>query len=114
MKDVKLTSETVGGLTVVRIYGEITSVTSTDLQDRLLPLIRQDAKLLIDLAAVPYVSSAGLRVLLISHRRAQEVGAAITLFGLSVEVRFVMSATGFLEFFDVGENLETELERARS
>ncbi|WP_327583551.1 STAS domain-containing protein [Nonomuraea sp. NBC_00507] len=114
MTDTTLTSQRVGELTVVRISGEITSATSSGLQDRLLPLIGQGASLLVDLTAVPYISSAGLRTMLLAHRRAQEVGAAIRLFGLSDEVRFVMSATGFLAFFHIGEDLETELGRARS
>ncbi|MGW0807715.1 STAS domain-containing protein [Nonomuraea sp. NPDC002799] len=113
MTGVTLTSQTVGEFTVVRISGEITSATSSGLLDRLLPLIGRGTHLLMELAAVPYISSAGLRTMLLSYRRAQEVGATIRLFGLSDEVRFVMSATGFLAFFDIGEDLATELERAK-
>ena len=58
------------------------------------------------------LSSAGLRTLLIVHRHAQQLKAEITLVGLSEEVSFVMSATGFLDFFRIAEDLDAELERA--
>jgi anti-anti-sigma factor len=52
------------------------------------------------------MSSAGLRVLLLAHRRAQSSRARIVLAGLQPDVREVMSATGFLSFFDVLDTVE--------
>lgn len=83
--------------------GEINSETSGSLLQTLLPLVREGRPLRIDLTAVTYVSSAGLRTLLVVYREAQHAGVAVTLYGVSEEVRFVMSATGFLDFFSTGE-----------
>lgn len=109
---VKVSSRAVGRTTVVTLDGEINSTTSGGLQAQLLPFVRDNAEVLIDLSGVSYVSSAGLRTLLIVHRHAQQVEAGITLAGLSQEVHFVMSATGFLDFFRIAEDLDAELERA--
>lgn len=109
---VKITTRTEGAATVVALQGEINSTTSGGLQAQLLPHVGEGCAVLIDLTAVSYVSSAGLRTLLIVHRRAQQVTARVTLVGLSEEVHFVMSATGFLDFFDIAENLDAALERA--
>ncbi|MFG2665901.1 STAS domain-containing protein [Streptomyces sp. NPDC048387] len=89
--------------TVLVATGEINSETSGALLETLLPLVREGRPLRIDLTAVTYVSSAGLRTLLVVYREAQHAGVAVTLYGVSEEVRFVMSATGFLDFFSTGE-----------
>ncbi|MGW1892861.1 STAS domain-containing protein [Streptomyces sp. NPDC002004] len=89
--------------TVLALAGEINSETSGALLERLLPLVRSGETLRIDLNAVGYVSSAGLRTLLVVYREAQHSGAAVTLHGVGEEVRFVMSATGFLDFFETDE-----------
>lgn len=109
---VKVTSQVRAGATVVALKGEINSTTSGGLQSQLLPFIEQGSVLLIDLTGISYISSAGLRTLLIVHRHAQQLDAEITLVGLTEEVTFVMSATGFLDFFRIAEDLDTELERA--
>ncbi|MFJ4688107.1 STAS domain-containing protein [Streptomyces sp. NPDC091377] len=109
---VKLTSRMEGACCVVALEGEINSTTSGGLQAQLLPFIRQDSLVLVDLSGITYISSAGLRTLLIVHRRAQQLEATVTLVGLSEEVRFVMSATGFLDFFETADDLGSALERA--
>ncbi|MFJ9216993.1 STAS domain-containing protein [Streptomyces sp. NPDC102383] len=109
---VKVSSQERVGATVVALEGEINSTTSGGLQSQLLPFIGRDSVVLIDLTGISYISSAGLRTLLIVHRHAQQLDAEITLVGLSEEVSFVMSATGFLDFFRVAEDLDAELERA--
>ena len=86
--------------TVLALSGEINSETSGQLLAKLMPLVRSVPALRIDLKAVGYVSSAGLRTLLVVYREAQHSGTAVTLSGVSDEVRFVMSATGFLDFFE--------------
>jgi anti-sigma B factor antagonist len=102
------------GVTVVALAGEITSVTSAELQQRILPLIGGTGTTLIDLTKVPYISSAGLRTLLLVHRRALREKTRIALVGLSEEVRFVMAATGFLDFFEIrGETSEAAAEAVR-
>ncbi|MGN5376597.1 anti-sigma factor antagonist [Streptomyces lasalocidi] len=109
---VKVSSQVLTEATVVALEGEINSTTSGGLQSQLLPLIGHSSVVLIDLTGVSYISSAGLRTLLIVHRHAQQLKAEITLVGLSEEVSFVMSATGFLDFFRIAEDLDAELERA--
>ena len=86
--------------TIVELSGEINSSTSEGLLDQLLPLVGEGNPLVVDLYAVGYVSSAGLRTLLVVYREAQHGGTSVRLSGLSDELRFVMSVTGFLDFFE--------------
>lgn len=89
--------------TLVEVTGEINSSTSAALLDELLRLTGKGRALVIDLHGVDYVSSAGLRTLLVVYREAQRADVSVQLAGLSDEIRFVMSVTGFLDFFEPKE-----------
>lgn len=99
------------GLVAVELSGEIDSITAAGLYERLEPLVGAQNRLRLDLAGVSYISSAGLRVLVLLHRRAQQARAGVELTGLSEELRFVMAATGFLDLFDDASRPERELHR---
>lgn len=92
-----------GSTTVLEIVGEMDASSSATLPDRLLPLIPAGQQVRLDLSEVSYISSAGLRTLLLVYRHAQEGGGRVTLARLPEQVRFVMSATGFLELFELDE-----------
>lgn len=111
--EVAVRSHDQDGVTVLELEGEITSVTSAALQQRILPLIGRSRTTLIDLTKVPYISSAGLRTLLLVHRQAVREQTRTILVGLSDEVRFVMSSTGFLGFFDVRDKASCDPEALR-
>jgi anti-sigma B factor antagonist len=64
---------------------------------------------LVDLSAVPYMSSAGLRTMLLLYRNAQAVGTTVCLVGVSTELQEMMEATGFLGYFPVHDTVEDGL-----
>jgi anti-sigma B factor antagonist len=101
MTDVSVYVSGGAGVVAAELSGEITSTTATGLYEQLEPLVAAQGRLRLDLSKVTYISSAGLRVLVLLHRRAQQAQAAVELTGLTEELRFVMSATGFLDLFDV-------------
>ena len=47
-----------------------------------------------------YMSSAGLRMLLVIYRTIVGQGGKVVLVGLSEELQDTMALTGFLDFFD--------------
>ena len=94
---------TEGGVTVVAPKGDIDGQTAPDLQGKILPLIVEGAKILVDLAGVKFMSSSGLRVMLITYREGTTKGVPMVLTGLGDDVRNSMSATGFLQYFTVRE-----------
>ncbi|MGH3170115.1 MAG: STAS domain-containing protein [Trebonia sp.] len=93
--------ESDGTTAVITISGELDAVASDGARDRLLSLIPRGGTVRVDLSGLTYISSAGLRTLLLAHRHAQEEGSRIRFAGIRDEVRFVMSATGFLSLFDI-------------
>lgn len=84
---------------VVRLADEITSVNAPRIGELVLSRLEGVEAVRVDLTEVTYISSAGLRVLVMLHRRAEAAGAKVTLTGLSPRLRFIMRAVGFLELF---------------
>ena len=101
-----ITTRTIGEITVVEIVGELDSRTSPQAQEKILPAVRSGGKLVLDMSQVPFMSSAGLRMLLQLHRQTSATGGRISLVGLSEELVDTMSATGFLGSFTTYDTVE--------
>jgi anti-sigma B factor antagonist len=98
-----------GDVTVVSLDGQLHSGTAAQVQGDMEALLPQRGLVLLDLSRMSYMSSAGLRVLLLMYRQAQRGGTRLTLTGVQPDVRAVMAATGFLEFFTVADTVERGL-----
>lgn len=85
-----------GPVMVVTLAGGLDSTTSPEVRARLHGLVARGDRVLVDLSQVQRVTSAGLRTVLLLHRHAQSMGAAIALTGISESVRAVLTSTGFL------------------
>jgi stage II sporulation protein AA (anti-sigma F factor antagonist) len=94
--------EKTGATLVVAPVGRLDSVSSGELERRL--VARLDAgerRLVVDLAGVEYISSAGLRVLLLMAKRLKPPAGALVLCGMGPSVRTVLELAGFLPLFTV-------------
>lgn len=87
------------GGAVLRLSGEITSANAREVGQRAIGALPGAGRLRVDLSEVTYLSSAGLRMLVLLYRDAESAGTDVTLSGLSPRLRFVMRAAGFLELF---------------
>jgi anti-sigma B factor antagonist len=101
---------TIDGVTVVDLIGELDATSSPLVQQQILPLAERGVRLLLEMTAVTFMSSAGLRMLLSTYRRVSEGGGRIVLVGLSPELRETMAVTGFLGFFITNDSLESGLQ----
>jgi anti-sigma B factor antagonist len=98
-----------GQVTVVELTGDIDSNTAAQAQERVLSLIQPEAKILLDMRGVAYMSSAGLRMLLSTYRQITRQNGAIVLVGLAEEIKDTMSVTGFLNFFTTRDTVDEGL-----
>ncbi len=57
-------------------------------------------EVVFDFSNLDYISSAGLRVLMVAYKRAQSTGAGMNLIGASDDVQEVLDITGFSELFE--------------
>lgn len=95
---------------IVELDGDIDASTASSVQEQILPLAEPGSKILLDMTKVPYMSSAGLRVLLSVYRQAIAKEGKLVLVGLSEEIQDTMSVTGFIDYFTICENLDSGLE----
>ena len=94
---------------VVELAGDIDGKTSREIQEQIFPDLESASKILFDMQQVHYMSSAGLRMLLLIYRQVQKKSGHIALVGLSEEIKDIMSVTGFLSYFTVCDTLEDGL-----
>ncbi|KAB8192890.1 anti-sigma factor antagonist [Nonomuraea phyllanthi] len=106
----RLRKELRGGVTVISLDGRLDSETAPGVQQDLQGLFPEDGLVVLDLSETRYMSSAGLRVLLLVYRQAQRGEVRLALTGLAPDVRAIMEATGFLGFFTVVESVEEGVE----
>ncbi|MDR1397841.1 MAG: STAS domain-containing protein [Desulfarculales bacterium] len=91
-----------GGKTyVVALAGRIDTITAHQVKSDILSAIDEHREVILDFGKVEYVSSAGLRVLLITHKHAQASGGRQTLRNISPEVMEVFAMTGFTDVLNI-------------
>ena len=97
---IQLDETKIGATLVVAPAGRLDSVSTpafeAALQER---IAAAPSALVLDLAAVPFVSSAALRVFLSASRRLGEAGGQLVFCGLADNVREVFAISGFDSIF---------------
>ncbi|MCC5636637.1 anti-sigma factor antagonist [Nostoc sp. CHAB 5844] len=96
-------------VTIIDITGEVDANTAPTIQAKIIPLAQPGTKLLLNMTKVPYMSSAGFRLLLCLYRQVAAKDGQLVLVGLSEDIQDTMVVTGFLNFFATRENLESGL-----
>ena len=87
---------------ILEVKGRIDAVTSPKLEEECRNWIDQGEKALVmDLGGVDYISSAGLRIILMLARQLNAQGGEIRFCGLRGMVQEVFSISGFNSLFPV-------------
>ncbi len=92
------------GVLVLRISGQVDSMSGPELGEKLDAVVcKGHVHLVLDLSEVPYMSSAGLRVLSVALKtvRASDPGGDICLAGLSKAVAHAFRISGFNQVFSI-------------
>lgn len=106
--------EEMDGVTVATLFGELDGRTAPLVQEKLLALPEPNGKALLDMSGVSYISSAGLRALLMLYRQMAANDGRVALVGLVENIKDVMVVTGFLEFFEDYDTLAEGLSALES
>ncbi|GAB6041643.1 STAS domain-containing protein [Endothiovibrio diazotrophicus] len=90
--------------------GRLDSNTSQAFEKRVMERIEGgDLRLVIDFSQLDYISSAGLRVLLMTAKRLKPAGGALALCGMRDHIREVFELSGFLPILTVVADTEAAL-----
>ncbi len=106
----KIVSKEKEGVLIVLLSGSLETTTSAEAESFLLGKIDDGArKILIDLADMDYISSAGLRVLLITAKKLSSEGGALHLCHLNEDVQEVFDMSGFTFLLKVFESFDAAI-----
>lgn len=101
----------IGQVFVLSPVGRLDSETAPGLQDQIAGHIQSgETIMLLDLSALTYISSAGLRTILIAAKKLQELNGGFALCGLSEPVAEVFSVSGFDAILTIHADRATALE----
>lgn len=100
-----------GDVLILSLTGDLDGRVTAQTQREILQALPPGRRVLLDLGGLGVVTSAGLRTMLQIYRRAQALDATVALVGLSNQLRNILTATGFLSFFTVGDSVEQCLAR---
>lgn len=82
---------------LLQIDGRVDTNTSPQLQSAILNAFQRSSRLVLDFAKVPYISSAGLRALLIGQKTANSKRAVMELIHVSPTVMTILQSVGFAD-----------------
>lgn len=107
----ELSSESVGGTTVVHVSGSVDSLTA----DALLAALQSHVddgrvRLVCDLSAVEYTSSAGLRALLATLKATRQHGGDFRLAAVRPSVHRVLELSGFTHILKLYGDVDAAVE----
>jgi anti-sigma B factor antagonist len=94
------------GVTVAKLSGELNANTSDVAYETIISKLDNGGAVILDMERVSYMSSAGIRTLLLLYRNLTERSGKIVLVGLNDALRDTLDITGFLEYFEVQPSLE--------
>lgn len=102
----EIQTSTSGAATVVAVTGKLDTVTAPAFESWIRELIGGGSvRLVLDLSGIDYISSAGLRGLLVMSKLLKEKQGKACLVGVKGTVRSVFEMSGFLTFFRVEETV---------
>ena len=75
--------------------GKIDTLTCTEFQNEILKAYQKSKDIIIDMENVSYISSAGLRALIIGQKTAASKGGSLSIINCPDQVKDVFRVSGF-------------------
>ncbi|MCK5845211.1 MAG: STAS domain-containing protein [Victivallales bacterium] len=97
------------GVVVVSLAGRLDAVSSSSVTEKLDAIAANGIRVLFDLKPLEYISSAGLRALLVIAKKIRTCNGKMCLTGLNDNVREEVDVSGFSSILDVCESEEEAL-----
>ena len=102
MKELEITQQASASGVVLRVVGSVDSTTAPELQAAVLQATETPSgSVELNLAEVSFLSSAGLRTLLMASKALQKRGERLTVSNVPPHIYNILNLTGFTSFIDV-------------
>lgn len=103
----KLTMDKMDGMLIACLQGVVNSANAEQLEAELAAQVdKGERRVVLDLGRLDYISSAGLRVVLLVAKQLRQVQGELVLCELKPHVREVFEISGFLTIFPVANSRE--------
>ena len=110
----KLEIEKRNDVLILHLAGRLDSSSSPELERQVTEQVDAGAhRLVFDLSTLDYISSAGLRVILLAGKKLRGVKGKLVLVGLRDMVREVFDMSGFMTLFAVEDTIDAGVAEAR-
>jgi len=97
---------------IVSVEGRMDTVSAPEFQKRMEDLLDQgETGILMDFGKLEYVSSAGLRSILVAAKKAKSLGGRVSCCSLQDMVRKVFDISGFTGMLPVFDSVEDALKQ---
>jgi len=107
----EMTTGVESGVCFVRVSGRLDALTAPDFDRQFAPAAAGGKAFVIDLTGLEYISSAGLRSMLVAAKLVKAGSGSLCLFGLAPAVKEVFRISGFHTILTLRE---TEAEALRA
>lgn len=105
----ELTEGRIGEATTLRVAGRVDSSVSKLLEQKVADVIALDRFVIVDVAEMSYVSSAGLRPFITLAKHAKARNQTVSLCGVRDEIAEIFEISGLLELFAVHDTVEAAI-----
>jgi anti-sigma B factor antagonist len=93
-----------GGALVCTLRGRLDTPASQEVMKAVQPLLEQaDREIILDCRDLEYISSSGLRILLMLRKETGRKGGRLVIRGIREAIRQVFLMTGFYNLFEIRE-----------
>lgn len=103
----EITQKKINEINILGISGKLDTNTWTQLDQKVTPMIEGgETKFLIDCSQLDYISSAGLRVLLMAAKMLKNKDGKIVISSLKHHIKEVFDIAGFSTIFPISATVE--------
>lgn len=102
----EISQDVIDGQVVVSLSGRIDSTAAVEFEEQMIEIIDQgNNTMVVDFLNIQFISSAGLRVLLLAAKKVKPYGGKLYLCNMSKDVREVFDISGFSSIFDIHDSV---------
>lgn len=110
----EILNQSQGEITILTVQGKLDAVTTPAFEQKVRELVEGGGiRLVVDLGGLEYISSAGLRGLLMLNKLVKAKSGRACLAGVRGNVRSVFEMSGFTALFDVRDTAAAAMETLR-
>lgn len=96
-----ITTEKKENYNLVNVSGRLDSTTAPEFENTLLSFLEQGKENIVNFKDLKYISSSGLRVLLVAAKKLSATNEKLTIISMQDHIKEVFDISGFTDLFNI-------------